>query len=448
MGDNGRVLIVDDEPNALRVLSAVLSQDGYEVLQSGDVDGAVSIIGREDVDAVITDLRMPGKDGLQLFEYISDGYPDIPVIFLTAYGTVETAVHAIKQGAYYYLVKPPDYMKLRQNLASAVENRRLKRELKDLREGGPEENGLCIMGRTPEMLEVFRTIRAIRNSDSSVLVCGETGTGKELAAKALHYSGGRKEKSFVAVNCAAIPRELLESELFGFQRGAFTGAVSSRPGKFEEAAGGTLFLDEIGELDLSLQAKLLRVLEEKAIERLGSNRKIPADFRLVSSTNRDLEEDVSMGKFREDLYYRINVIKITTVPLRKRMDDIPILVSEFLREFCLREDKALGLSDEVLRIFQGFRWPGNIRQLRNVMERAVVLANGNTITAKELPGEFFSRRAGSAGSKIITKTLRELENEAVKEALLKCEGNKSKAARLLGISRKAFYKRLGELASR
>lgn len=438
---NGCVLIVDDDPNARRVLSAILSGGGYRVIEAKEVDEAVTVISSEDIDTVITDLKMPGRDGLQFFQYASDTYPDIPVIFLTAYGTVESAVATITHGAYYYFIKPPDYVKLKSILARAVEQRRLKRELENLRRKlSSESPSLRIISNTPVMLNIIETIEAVRDSSSSVLITGETGTGKELIARALHDSSTRGGSPFIAVNCAAIPRELIESELFGYERGAFTGAAARRIGKFEEASGGSVFLDEIGELELSLQAKLLRALQEKEIERLGSNRKIKVDFRLISSTNRDLRKEVGEGAFREDLFYRINVVHIDVPPLRERRGDIPLLAAEFLNEFCIRENKVIGIADEVMRLFQEYPWPGNIRQLKNVIERAVVLVKGDTITPRELPEEFRPRRHRELSAPL--RTLKQLEVHAVRETLSRCNGNKSKAARMLGISRKAFYKRL------
>jgi DNA-binding NtrC family response regulator len=440
----GKVLVVDDEPNAVKVLSAILSEEGYRVFESCDVNDAEKVVQKENVDAVITDLKMPGKDGMQFLEYISETNPDIPVIFLTAYGTVDSAVSAVIEGAFYYFIKPPDYLKLKGILARAIEQRILKRELESLKQRLLDENSRYrIIGNTPPMQSIFDVIKAVKNSESSVLVCGETGTGKELIARTLHYRSLRKDKPFVAVNCAAIPKELIESELFGYEKGAFTGAFSRRIGKFEEAADGIIFLDEIGELELSLQAKLLRVLQEREIERLGSNKKVKVEFRLVSSTNRDLKKEVAKGTFREDLFYRINVIEIKVPSLSERKDDIPLLVSEFVNEFCLREKKVLSVSDEVMKVFQNYPWPGNVRQLRNVIERAVVLSREETITLKDLPEEFHPIQKGEVISHSM-KSLKELEMLAVREALQACKSNKSKAAKMLGISRKAFYKRLKE----
>jgi DNA-binding NtrC family response regulator len=437
----GNILVVDDEPNALRVLSAILSEDGYHVLESPDGQKAMSIVSNGNIDAVITDLKMPNMDGEQFFRCISEEHPDIPCIFLTAYGTVESAVHALTRGAFYYFIKPPDYHKLKAILARAVEQRRLKRDHEFLKSRLSGEGKYRIIGNSREMQDIFETIRAIKDSSSSVIVCGETGTGKELVARALHYHGSRSEKPFIAVNCAAIPRDLLESELFGYEKGAFTGAACIRRGRFEEAGGGTILLDEIGELQPALQAKLLRVLQEREIERLGSSTRIKVDFRLICSTNRDLQKEVRSGNFREDLFYRINVVQIDVPPLRQRKDDIPLLIAAFVNEFGARERKTLTVSSGVVNACQGYDWPGNIRQLRNVIERAVVIARKDEITVRDLPSEVTAVRR-EVGRVVVPNTLREIEIQVIRDVLEKCEGNKSRAARMLGISRKAFYKRL------
>lgn len=443
---NGRVLLVDDELNALKVLSAILREEGYQILQAQDVDCAEKLLADEDIDVVITDLKMPGKDGMQLFDYIAVHYPDIPVIFLTAYGSVDSAVHAITRGAFYYFIKPPDYKKLKGILSRALEQRLLKKEIEVLKSrlemGRKSEN---IIGATPEMLKIFESVNAVKDSLCSVLICGETGTGKEAIARSLHFQSIRSARPFVAVNCAAMPGGLLESELFGHEKGAFTGATARRIGRFEEAADGTIFLDEIGELEMTLQAKLLRVLQEKEIERLGSNRNIPVNFRLICSTNRDLIREIAKGNFREDLYYRIHVVRINIPPLRERKDDIPLLTSSFLKEYCAREDKSLEISSDVMDLFYLYPWPGNIRQLKNTIERAAVLAKGKIISVRELPDEL-RQFAGQRGALSRTvKPLRELEFAAIRSALVECKGNKSKVAQMLGISRKALYKRLSEM---
>ncbi len=451
MGLNGRVLIVDDEPNAIKVLSAILSEEGYEISTASNAELAMSQLeaSSRSIDAVITDMKMPGKSGMQLFEYVTESHPDVPVIFLTAYGTVDSAVQAVTRGAFYYFIKPPDYVKLKSILARAVEQRQLKRELEELKKRIASEHVQpFIVGTSAQMHRIVEVIDAVKDSGSSVLISGETGTGKELLAKTLHFTSSRRDKPFVAVNCAAFPRELMESEFFGSEKGAFTGAVSARVGKFEQAGEGTLFLDEIGELELSLQAKLLRVLQEREMERLGSNKKIKVGFRLVCSTNRDLRAEVENGNFRRDLFYRINVVHIGVPPLRDRSSDIPIIISDFLSEFCLKEKKVLRISEEAMEAMTGYSWPGNIRQLRNIVERAVVLAKKDKITLKELPEEMLQAAKEPAGPVASSqKTLKELELETVRSVLEECKGNKSKAAKLLGISRKAFYKKLKEVQS-
>lgn len=440
---DARILIVDDEPNAIKVLSAILGRAGYRTLGVPDVDSAIKILEREEIDTIITDLKMPEKDGMDLFDYVRKNCPDIPVIFLTAYGTVDSAVKAITEGAFYYFIKPPDYNKLKGILARAVEQRRLKKEISELRQRLYNNKQHRIIGTTPQIRKIFEIIEAVKDADSSILIQGETGTGKELIARALHYSSRRAAMPFITVNCAAIPKELMESELFGYEKGAFTGAINRKKGKIEEVEGGTLFLDEIGELELSLQAKLLRVIQEREIERIGNNKKIKVEFRLISSTNRDLKREVKEGRFREDLYYRINVVDIKVPPLRERRDDIPLLTIEFLKEFNKREGKKVNVSDKVIKAFQRYDWPGNVRQLRNVIERAIVMAKGDSIELKDLPEEFHILNSEETDSNGI-KTIKELEKRAIIEALRKCRGNKSKASKVLGISRKAFYKRLKE----
>ena len=444
MNSAGRILVVDDEPNAVKVLSAILANDGYDVSEATDGKSAIRTVSHKDIDLVITDIKMPGMNGMQLFEYLNKTHPDIPIIFLTAYGTVEDAVDALTMGSFYYFIKPPDYSKLRTIVSKAVEQRHLKKELASLREMVTDKNTEpLIVGNSPAILKVKETIRTVKDSESSVLITGETGTGKEMVARSLHYSSSIKNNPFVAMSCAAIPRELLEAELFGFEKGAFTGALAFKPGKFETAAGGTLFLDEIAELDINLQVKLLRVLQEREVERLGSNKKIDLKFRLISSTNRDLKKEIKAGRFREDLFYRLNVVHINLPPLRDRREDIPLLAIKFVKEMCVRENKMLTASDEVMDVFQKYHWPGNIRQLKNVVERAVLLAKGDKITVKDLPIEC-SRPGRLKEINSSQMTLKEIERDAMKNVLEQCDGNKSEASRILAISRKALYKRLRE----
>lgn len=440
----GTVMIVDDEPNALRVLSAILQDEGYDVHECMDAEHAMKVLREKTFDAIITDIRMPVHDGFYLFEHIRRNHPGMPVMFLTAFGTVESAVDAITSGASYYFIKPPDYQKLKLVLEQSIEQFSAHRRLGKSPQRPAEEAGASrIIGGTPLVSRIRQTIEAVKNSESSILIQGETGTGKEVVACNLHYGSCRSERPFIAVNCAAIPRDLIESELFGYEKGAFTGATASRTGKFEEAAAGTVFLDEIGELELSLQAKLLRVLQERTIERLGSNRKIRVDFRLVSSTNRNLRQEIAAGNFREDLFYRINVVQIDVPPLRERTNDIPLLAAEFTDYFCNRERKVVVLTQEVVECLKRFTWPGNIRQLKNVIERAVVLSRSSRMTLHELPDEIRIMRRTEKMSSVITP-LKALELQAVRDALRDCSGNKSKAARKLGISRKALYKKLND----
>ena len=446
----GDILVVDDEPNAVKVLSAILTEEGYFVHKSLDVASATNVIHNEHVDVVITDLKMPGKDGMEFFGYLKENKNDVPVIFLTAYGNVDSAVSAMLGGAFYYFIKPPDYTKLKDIIARAIRQKRMQRENEEPERtfsDAVEQNGLT--GNGEKVQKISETIETIKDSSSTVIITGETGTGKELVARALHFSSKRKDTPFIAVNCAAIPKDLIETELFGCEKGAYTGAHVRRIGKFEEASNGTIFLDELGELPLDLQAKLLRVLQEREIERVGSNKKIKVHCRVICSTNRDLRKEVQEGGFREDLFYRINVIEIKAPALRERKEDIPFLLQTFVREFSEKENKVVSISEKAMNALTEYNWPGNVRQLRNVIESAVVLAKGGIISLSDLPEEL--RLNVKALEEIQPPTvpneritLKEIELNAIREAMKKCNGNKSKAARILGISRKAFYKRLND----
>ena len=443
--NNANILIVDDEPNALKVLSAILEDASYNVYKANCVDKAEELISTERIDSVITDLKMPGRDGMNFFNYLNTKYPDIPVIFLTAFGTIDSAVSAMVKGAFYYFIKPPDYVKLKAILAKAVEQRKLKSEIAYLRSQLESTYRFSnIIGKSPNMEKVFKAVEAIKDSSTNVLILGETGTGKELLAKAIHFTSRRHYKPFIAVNCAAVPRELLEAEFFGHEKGAFTGAVSRRIGKFEEASTGTLFLDEIGDLELPLQAKILRAIQEKEIERIGGSKKIKIDIRLLASTNRDLKKDIQLKNFRADLYYRLNVVQIKLPPLRERKSDIPLLVTHFIDKFSQREDKHISsVAPEVMKILLEYSWPGNLRELENVIERAVVLTKKEIIDVRDIPSEIKNGIKGNSSGEAL-RSLKEMEIETVINAVNAFNGNKSKAARILGITRKAIYSRLKE----
>ncbi|MDH4232441.1 MAG: sigma-54 dependent transcriptional regulator [Nitrospirota bacterium] len=446
MRDRKKVLIVDAEADSIRAFSEMLSKDGYDVfgLTEAEADTAINEIPEYDIAAVITDAGMHCRDGTQVFDYVKENHPAIPVILLTGHGNDGHAFSALTRGAFCCFKKLPEYTCLKGVLDRAVELRSLKKEVEALKKGLPDENLLYrIIGSSGEMRKIIEIIEAVKDSDSNVLIHGEAGSGKELIARAI--SGCRKKKGpFISLNCSVMPEELIAEELFGREKESFPGAFSRKTGKFEEAFGGTLFLDEIGYLGLSLQAKLLKVLQEKDVRRPGNNRKTRADFRLLSSTKRDLKKEAQQGNFMEDLLNRINQIEINVPPLRERKDDIPLLVSAFFNEFSAREQKVLTISDKVMKMFENFYWPGNVKQLRNVVERAVMLARGDKITPRDLPEELLSTRRPSANCNAL-KTFRELEKEALKDALEFCKGNKSKASRLLGISRKAMYKRLREI---
>jgi two-component system response regulator HydG len=444
MGDRRKVLIVDNEPNSIREISEMLSEDGYEVYESSDVEKVIDMIPGNDIAAIITDARMHCEDGMHLCEYVTGNHPDIPVILLTACSSDERAFPPRTPGVFCYFKKPADYLCLKGIVDRAVEQSLLKKEIKSLKKSLLDENiRYRIIGNTIEMRKIFEIIETIKDSESNVLVYGETGSGKELIARTIN-SCGKRDGPLITFNCAVMPKELVEFELFGWEKGSFPGTFSRRMGKFEEATNGTLFLDEIGDLELSLQSKLLRVLQEKEIQRLGSSQKIKVDFRLLSSTKRDLRKEVQNGNFREGLFYRISQIEITMPPLRERKDDIPLLVSAFTKEFGIREKKTLTIADKAMKIFENYSWPGNVRQLRNIVERAVIFATGDKITLRELPDELlsFKRITPTCNS---MKTFKELEMEALKDVLEVCKGNKSKASKILGISRKAMYKRLREI---
>jgi two-component system NtrC family response regulator/two-component system response regulator HydG len=449
MSGKGRVIVIDDEVNAAAALETLLKEDGYEVSRAHDARTGLQLLEKEDPDVVLTDLRMPGMDGLELLTRIKQIRPEIMVILMTAYGTVKTAVKAMKLGAEDYLGKPIDVEELEVVLEKVLEKKSLLAETRGLRERLEHKYRFDnLVGESPEMLAVFKTIRQVAPSAASVLLLGESGTGKELFAQALHQNSARRSKPFVKVACAALPETLLESELFGHEKGSFTGAVYARAGRFEAADGGTLFLDEIGDISPTVQVKLLRFLEQREFERVGGNKTFKVDVRIVAATHRDLKKRVEEGSFREDLYYRLNVIEVNIPPLRERPGDVPLLAQHFLAKYAAANGKEIqGLSDDVMALLLAHPWPGNVRELENAMERAVVLANDE----KLLPSHFPTLRrpgteAPSAGSsrlgiRIPGSTLAELEREAILRTLEAVGGSTSRAATILEISaRKIQYK--------
>jgi two-component system response regulator AtoC len=454
MTDKKTVLIVDDEPNTLRGLKQGLGEKTYTILLADRAEAAIEALRQHDVDVMLTDLRMPGMDGLELMKMARKISPQTQTIMLTAYGSVENAVDAMKHGAFNYLTKPVNLDNLELLVKQAIEARALRAENIELRRRLEEKYGFeQILGGSAAMQRVFESIRQIAPTKANVLILGESGTGKELIANAIHAHSPRREGPFVAVHCAALAKTLLESELFGHERGAFTGAVSSKPGRLERADGGTLFLDEISEIDLDIQVKLLRVLETWEFERVGGVRPIKVDVRLVAATNRGLAALVADGAFREDLYYRLNVVSIAVPPLRERREDIPILVEAFMAEFAAaNRKKVTGLSPEALDALTAYDWPGNVREVRNVIESLVVLARTSEITRDMLPAQFRAALSqaqgaqGRPGSVLLPPgtSLQEAERLLIEETLRKTGFNVSQAATLLGISRRTLHRKVNE----
>jgi DNA-binding NtrC family response regulator len=449
--DNGSILVVDDEADMRELVKDVLEEQGYAVATASGGREALQQLGGREYAVVLTDLKMKDMQGLDLLKAVKQEFPDANVILMTAFGTVETAIAAMKEGAYDYLIKPVKNEELIRVAGRAVREALLRREVSRLRREVHKEYSFHqILGKSRAMREVFELIRRVADSPSNVLITGESGTGKELVAKAIHYNSERRDGPFVPVNCAAIPDQLLESELFGHMRGAFTDAKMDRRGLFEEAQKGTLFLDEISELPLMLQAKLLRAIQEREIRRLGSTKPIQVDVRLIAATNLHLAEEVKAKRFREDLYYRLNVIEIRLPPLRERREDIPLLVEAFLQKYASTNRKALtGASEPALALLIDYAWPGNVRELENVIERAVTLARGERVMPEDLPpavqGARGERRVlDEAADRILP--LDEMEKEYIRKILEKAGGNKYQAAQLLGIDRKTLYRKLAEIA--
>ncbi len=444
-----RVLIVDDEENLRLVLRTLLERHGYIVETAATAERALELVESFGPDAVLTDVRMPRMSGLDLLATLRAKGHEATVIVMSAYGSVDQALEALKAGAYDYLQKPfkPDEVVL--TLKKAEERERLRRENRALREEIRKENRFDeILARAPSMLAVFRTIRKIADYKTTVLITGESGTGKELVARALHRTSTRSAGPFIALNCGAIPENLLESELFGHKKGSFTDAVNDRIGLFEEATMGTLFLDEIGDLPLGLQVKLLRVLEEEVVRRLGEARDRPIDVRIVAATNRDLSAETKAGRFREDLFYRLNVLPLALPPLRERREDVPLLVEHFVARNNLRLRLDIsGVDAEARKMLYEYSWPGNVRELENTVERAMVLAEGTTIGALDLPERIRECRDPvqlqlAGGELSVKKTMRVIEETLIRRALQKTNGNRTRAAELLELSHRALLYKL------
>ena len=446
------ILIVDDEKNYLLVLSAVLEEEGFEVLTAVSGLEALEILKSSDVDLVLTDMKMPGLDGIALLEQVKTRDPELPVIMMTAHGTVDKAVEAMQKGAYTYVLKPFENERLILYVKKALtvyqvfkENRRLRSAVELQYQFGN------IIGRSKAMRDIFETIQKVAPSNATVLIEGESGTGKELVAKAIHFNSPRRDHPFVAVNCSALAEGLLESELFGHEKGAFTGAVSSKKGRFELAHGGTLFLDEIGELSPNLQVKLLRVLQEKNFERVGGVRSIAVDIRVIAATNRNLKDEMKAGRFREDLFYRLNVVHILIPPLRLRWQDIHLLVDHFIKKYAPSNQSVVpvkGLSQEVIRLFYEYGWPGNIRELENVIERAIILCEDGLIRVRDLPNWFKTSALNArlidsipTGAKLY-ETLELIEKEMIDRALKMAKNVQAHAAEMLGITKSGLNQKI------
>jgi len=452
------ILLIDDEPGNREALCLLLRRAGHRVTSAATGEEALRLLSRENFDVIITDLFLPGISGIDILKRVREEGKSTNVILITGNATAETAVEAMKEGAFDYITKPINFDKLSVILAKAIDKSRLVAENLYLREQLRGKFRFSnIIGNSLAMQQVFRRMEKIVLTDSTILILGESGTGKEVVAKAIHYNGPRKDKPFIAINCGAIPAELLESELFGHVRGSFTGAVSDKAGKFESANGGTVFLDEIGTMPIHLQMKLLRVLQEHEVEKVGSSKKIELNVRVISATNANLEEEVARGNFREDLYYRLNVIPILLPPLRERQEDILLLARHFLKETCDAMKRPLmGLSSEAARAMEAYNWPGNVREMENVIERAVTLSESKEVELQDLPpaiatalgkhrGQPFKTLQLSPEGIDLPRAISDIERQAIRDALTLAEGVKARAASLLGLNRTTLVEKIRRL---
>lgn len=441
-----RILVIDDEKNIREGLQMALEDDGYEVITAEDGTVGLQKALTEVVDLVITDLRMPGVGGQELLRRVTSETPGVPVIVLTGHGTVETAVEAMRMGAYDFLTKPLDLDRLSLLVKRALQNRELVLQHRELMEQLQSDKVFeHIIGKSPAMEHLFEMIKKVAPTRASVLITGESGVGKELIASAIHNLSPRKDRSYIKVHCAALAESLLESELFGHEKGAYTGATSLKRGRFELADEGTIFLDEIGEINQNIQIKILRVLQEKQFERVGGEKSITVDTRLITATNRDLEKEVAAGTFRSDLYYRLNVVHLHVPPLRERKEDLPLMIDAFLKEFTEENGKAItAIEPKARAALYAYDWPGNIRQLRNCLESAVVMSSDNTIRLSDLPEPIRDAEQTAAIHIQIGTPLAEAEQHIIMETLAAYKGNKSKTADILGIGRKTLHRKLDE----
>jgi DNA-binding NtrC family response regulator len=446
--NNHNVLVVDDDEEMCRLIAEVLRKEGVSVVSSADSQQAAKILRKEEFDVIVTDLQMKGLKGTDLLEEAVKASPLTPVIIITAFGTIESAIQAMKMGAFDYVTKPFEMEELVLVVKKAIENRALKKEVLRLRkEVATRFDFHQLIGKSPPMQKLYDLIERISDISSNVLVTGESGTGKELIAKAIHYTGVRKEKSFVALNCAAIPETLLESELFGYKKGAFTDAKSDKKGLLFEADQGTLFLDEITEMPLSLQAKLLRVIEEKEVRPLGDTNAYSVEVRIISTSNRNIETLIQEHRFRKDLYYRLNVIDIQVPSLQERREDIPLLIQNFVNRFSQQLKKEItGVSDETLRVLFSYSWPGNVRELENVIQRAIALSRHEVILPEDLPFSVLYETDKDILKNAVQEkyTLDQMEKEYIRRILVEAGGNRTKACEILGVNRKTLYRKLQE----
>jgi DNA-binding NtrC family response regulator len=445
-GMKAKLLIVDDEKHIREGLEKALALDGYEVELASDGREALDLIEEGDIDLVITDLKMPQISGEELLKESLDRIPYLPVIILTGHGTIENAVEAMRNGAYDYITKPLNIDKLSLIVKRALENSSLKRQNRELLKQLKKKYSFeSIIGKSAPMQKVFETIELVAPSRANVLIYGESGTGKEMIADAIHHNSPRREKPYIKVHCAALPETLLESELFGHEKGAFTGAIARKRGRFELANQGTIFLDEIGEISLQMQVKLLRVIQQREFERVGGEDPIKVDVRIISATNKNLKEETEAGNFREDLYYRLDVVSILVPPLRERKDDIPLMTHKFIEEFARENEKKVeGITNGALQALVSFRWPGNVRELRNVIESVVVLTKNKIITEQDIPPYITAKDEQSSLRLQAGISLPDAEKELILFTLENSGGNKTKTAETLKIGRKTLHRKLAE----